>query len=228
MGRKITSDMFPGGTDERVLRRGDDVDMRIVSDILGLYEAEIDEDEGIIQNRKPFTEHFIGQTQLFHTFCRADENEPYHYAGLCAGGECGNMHPRASQMVFIISQFHAEDAAGLDFNARFARSLARNEFLKTADIPVLPHLYFPSFMLDSGFERDFGIEAGHILMDRCDRVILAVIDGNISQGMRADIDYAVSRLGLRPERLDFTRDQAEEYVRETEEAAHGNRDGCQH
>ena len=75
------------------------------------------------------------------------------------------------------------------------------------------------FMLDHGFERDFGIEAGHIAMDQCDRVVLAVIDGRISEGMRADIDYAVLHLSLKPERLDFTRESAAKYVEETEAAA---------
>lgn len=29
MGRRITRDMFPGGTDENVLRRGDECDQQI-------------------------------------------------------------------------------------------------------------------------------------------------------------------------------------------------------
>ena len=126
-------------------------------------------------------------------------------------------------MVFIISQYHAEGDEWLAFNNRFARSLARNEFLRTGDIPILPHLYFPMFMLDHGFESDFGIEAGHIAMEQCDRVLLAVIDGRISEGMRADIDYAVLRLGLKPERLDFTRESAAKYVEETEAATNEER-----
>lgn len=56
-------------------------------------------------------------------------------------------------------------------------------------------------------------------MDQCDRVLLAVIDGRISDGMRTDIDYAVMSLGLKPERLDFTMESAMKYVEETEDAA---------
>ena len=37
--------------------------------------------------------------------------------------------------------------------------------------------------------------------------------------MRADIDYAVLHLSLKPERLDFTRESAAKYVEETEAAA---------
>jgi len=139
-----------------------------------------------------------------------------------------DIHPKAAQKVFIISQFHSEDADGRLFNNRFARCLARNEFLRTGDIPIVPHLYFPAFLIDSGFERDFGIEAGHIAMDQCDRVLLAVIDGKISSGMRADIDHATLRLGLKPERLDFTTESAVKYVEETEDAVNEERGRSQY
>lgn len=219
MGRRITRDMFPGSTDENVLRRGDECDQRVIADILGIMDGEIDDTKNILQNPNAYSQHYIGQQRVFQTFSRDDENKPYHYAGLCAMGEAGNMHPKASQKVFIISQCHSEDADGRLFNNRFAKCLARNEFLRTGDIPILPHLYFPAFLLDSGYERDFGIEAGHIAMDQCDRVLLAVIDGRISDGMRTDIDYAVMSLGLKPERLDFTMESAMKYVEETEDAA---------
>lgn len=228
MGRRITRDMFPGGTDENVLRRGDECDQRVITDILGIMDGEIDDTKNILQNPNAYSQHYIGHQRLFHTFSRDNEDEPYLYAGLCAADDGGNMHPRASQKVFIISQHHAEGDEWLAFNNRFARSLARNEFLRTGDIPILPHLYFPMFMIDHGFERDFGIEAGHIAMDQCDRVLLAVIDGRISEGMRADIEYATLRLGLKPERLDFTERSAREYVRETEDAADEERGRSQH
>lgn len=223
MGRRITRDMFPGGTDENVLRRGDECDQRVITDILGIMDGEIDDTQDILQNPNAYSQHFIGTVRLYQTFSRSSGNEPYEYCGLCALGESGNMHPKAAKKVFIISQFHADDAEGRLFNNRFARSLARNEFLSKGDIPIVPHLYFPAFMLDSGFERDFGIAAGHIAMELCDRVLLAVIDGRISEGMRADIDYAVLRLGLKPERLDFTRESAAKYVEETEAAANEER-----
>lgn len=219
MGRRITRDMFPGGTDENVLRRGDECDQRVIVDVLGIMDGEVDDTKAVLQNPNAYSQHYIGQQRIFQTFSRDSENEPYHYAGLCAMGEAGNMHPKASQKVFIISQCYSEDEKGRLFNNRFARSLARNEFLRTGDIPILPHLYFPAFLSDSGYERDFGIEAGHIAMDQCDRVLLAVIDGRISEGMRADIDYAVLHLSLKPERLDFTRESAAKYVEETEAAA---------
>lgn len=228
MGRRITRDMFPGGTDENVLRRGDECDQRVITDILGIMGGEVDDTQDILQNPNAYSQHFIGSVRLYQTFSRSNGNEPYEYCGLCAFGENGNMHPKAAQKVFIISQFHADDAEGRLFNNRFARSLARNEFLQTGDIPILPHLYFPAFLIDSGFERDFGIVAGHIAMELCDRVLLAVIDGRISEGMRADIEYATLRLGLKPERLDFTKQSAMEYVRETEDVADEERGRSQH
>lgn len=227
MGRRITHNMFPAGTDETVLRRGDECDQKVIRDILGMYE-ELDEQKTILQNENAYSQHYIGDTRLYQTFSRDSEDEPYRYSGLCAFGENGNMHPQAAQKVFIISQFRSEDADEQLFNSRFARCLARNEFLNTGDIPIVPHLYFPSFLADSGYERDYGIEAGHLFMEQCDRVLLAVIDGNISSGMRADIDHATLRLGLKPERLDFTKASAIKYVEETEDMAYEERSGSQH
>ena len=79
-------------------------------------------------------------------------------------------------------------------------------------IPIAPHIYFTAFLNDVGFERDFGIEAGHLFMRQCDRAVCAVIDGRISEGMRSDIDYATTELALEVEYLRFTKMQAMDYI----------------
>ena len=112
------------------------------------------------------------------------------------------------------------------FNYRFAKALAKT-VVKKGDVPVVPHLYFPTFLPDYGWERDFGIEAGHLMMELCDHVILATIDGRVSYGMSLDIDYAVQHLGLMPERMSFTKAEAIEYT-EQELGAYEERSGSEH
>lgn len=215
MDRRLTRDMFPGGTDERLLIRGDICDQSIIQDILGTYE-EIDEDENILQNKDAYTAHYIGETRLYHTFSRPNEAEPYRYAGLCAWGEGGNMHPSASKKVFIISQYHDDDPKRVEINRRFASALAWNCATMHGDIPIAPHLYFTQFMNDEGWERDFGIEAGHLMMKMCDSVLLATIDGRISEGMKSDLEYATIQLALSQQRIDYTEAAAIKFITETE------------
>ena len=211
MDRRLTADMFPGGIDERVLRRGDLCDRKVIESVLGLFEG-FDDEEDILKNPDAYTKRYIGNQQLLHTFYRREDGQGYRYAGMCPPGEQGNMHPEASQKVFIISQCHANDGEGIMFNLRFAEMIARNVFLKTGDIPIAPHIYFTAFLNDVGFERDFGIEAGHLFMRQCDRAVCAVIDGRISEGMRSDIDYATTELALEVEYLRFTKMQAMDYI----------------
>lgn len=214
MDRRLTADMFPGGIDERVLHRGDLCDSKVIESVLGLINS-FDEEQDILQNEGAYSSHYIGDKQLFHTFYRRIGERGYRYAGLCPAGERNNMHPEKSQKVFIISQCHAEDRSGFQFNMKFAEALAREQFLTTGDIPIAPHIYFTTFLHDEGFERDFGIEAGHLFMRQCDRVICAVIDGRISAGMQEDIDYASIELALDVEYLHFTADEALKYVIES-------------
>lgn len=211
MDRRLTIDMFPGGImDERALRRGDLCDKTIIKDVLGIIE-DFDEGKAILQNKGAYTKHYIGGQRIYHTFCR-HEGEPYRYAGQCEYGKTTNLHPGASQNVFVISQYHADTWEEIAFNLMFAKMIARDIFLKTGDIPIVPHIYFTSFLNDEGFERDFGIEAGHIFMRTCDRAICAVIDGRISEGMRMDIDYATIELALDVEYMHFTKAQAADFI----------------
>ena len=215
MDRKLTRDMFPGGTDEKILHRGDRCDRQIIQDVLGIYE-DIEEEKNILQNKDAYSAHYIGSTRLYQTFSRFDGAEAYHYAGLCEWESDRNLHPDVSKKVFIISQYHDEDPARVEIHRRFAGAIAYNCVTKYGDIPVAPHLYFTQFMNDEGWERDFGIEAGHLLMRMCDSVILATIDGKISEGMAADIEYATVQLALSPRRRNFTEAEAIEYITETE------------
>ena len=227
MERRITTDSFYGGNvDERLLRRGDACDEKVIQAMLGTFGC-IDDSKETLQNRNAYTKRYIGGIRLFHTFCREGDGSPYRYAGLCPYGGSGNLHPRAGKRTFIISQCHADTDKEAAFNRRFAAALAR-DIARHGDFPVAPHLYFPSFLGDSGFWRDFGIEAGHMMMDHCDSVLAATIDGRVSEGMRADLDYATVSLALEPRFLRFTRSRAEKYIMETENEAYEERKQSEH
>lgn len=215
MDRRLTRDMFPNGTDERVLMRGDYCDSHIIQDILEVFE-DIDETENILQNKDAYTAHYIGAARLYHTFTRKDEANAYQYAGLCELQNDKNLHPQAGRKVFIISQYHDENPAQLDYNTRFAAAIAYNLVRGYGDVPIAPHLYFTQFMDDEGWARDFGIEAGHLMMRLCDSAILATIDGRISEGMQSDLNYLTIQLGIQPEKIDMTEKQASRYIEETE------------
>lgn len=227
--RRITMDSFGGvyGVDERVLRRGDECDQKVIQSILGIFN-EIDEQENILQNPQPISSHYIGDRKLFQTFSRDNEREPYRYAGLCEFQDNYNMRPETGRRTFIISQYHAEDSAQLLFNERFTKALARYLVKTYGDIPIAPHLYFPQFMEDTGIEREYGIEAGHLLMRACDSVIVATIDDRISEGMKADIEYATINLALHPDWKNFTQTEAEEFIAETENERYEERNRAEH
>ena len=104
----------------------------------------------------------------------------------------------------------------MDFNARFAAAMARKIMKTYGDIPVAPHIYFTTFCADVGWERDFGIEAGHLMMRSCDSVLIAAIDQRLSEGMVSDIEYATLTLGITPKVHNFTREEAEIFVTEME------------
>jgi hypothetical protein len=207
------------------VRRGDICCQRTIQDILGITDEIEDTEENILQDKN--AAEYLGDVRLFHTFVRDTKTSPYRYAGLCAAGEGGNMHPKGSRLTFIISQYHADTDEGTALNERFAAALAR-AVVSRGDIPIAPHLYFTRFMVDFGIERDFGIEAGHLLMEKCDSVLIATIDGTISPGMRSDIEYATVKLGLDPKTIDFTRDGAVEFITETENDKYEERNRAEH
>ena len=56
-------------------------------------------------------------------------------------------------------------------------------------IPIVPHLYFPSFLDDNDpNERMIGISKGLELMNICDEVHVFGFD--ITEGMKIELDYA--------------------------------------
>ena len=59
----------------------------------------------------------------------------------------------------------------------------------SGDVPIVPHLYFPSFLDDNiPNERMTGIAMGLELMDICDEVYVFGFD--ITEGMKFELDHA--------------------------------------
>lgn len=213
-----TMDTFGGNVDDRAIKPGDTCTEQVAKSVVGAlgedlssYASEL-ECGTVIQNLNTPWPRYVGDKKLFHTFLQAGDDKPLRYCGLCEKGKLRNMSPWQAKHTFIISQYKAHDGMDEAFNSAFAAALARTLFLASGDIAVVPHLYFPSFMYDMGFERDFGIEAGHKAMELCDNVILAIIDGYMSEGMESDLDFATMDLALPVKKLDFTKSEAEELI----------------
>lgn len=232
MHRRITFEMMGGNVDERILRVGDYCDERIIqcivgtfNEIDGLEEKPTDGQGFVIQNEWAISDYWIGDKRLFQTFYRENRTEPWQYAGLCERGKYKNLHPRTARRIFLISQFHGDTIAEENFNVNFAQAIAIKIY-RGGDIPIVPHLYFPTFLHDEGLEREFGIEAGHLWMNECDAAILATIDGRISEGMRADLDYAADKLALPIYKVGYayTRREAEDIIRMEHEEYERNGD----
>ena len=52
------------------------------------------------------------------------------------------------------------------------------------------------------------------ILKECGRMLVAVIDGKISEGMRREIEYAIYDLGIDPEYLFLTSEEADGLIRE--------------
>ena len=119
-------------------------------------------------------------------------------------------------LAFVISQFHADSAEQREFNKDFAKALAR-EIYCDGYVPVVPHLYFPRFLADEGWERQWGIMAGHRMMALCSRVFIATIDGHVSDGMLQDMEFATG-LKIPGTKMEFSAESAEKYVKRFRES----------
>ena len=113
--------------------------------------------------------------------------------------------------VFICSPY----AGDPKWNIRFARAACYEAFTNGC-LPIAPHLYFTRFLHEGGdgYEREYGITAGHELMKSCDEIVVYAVDGYISSGMQSDIAFAINQLAMQPHIITMTREQAEEYMKE--------------
>lgn len=108
------------------------------------------------------------------------------------------------EKVYIISRYRARSKRQQEFNVVVAQYFARETVLSDK-IPIVPHIYFTQFLDDEDErERDCGLGLGLHALRHCDEFLLVVIDGIISEGMRAEI-AEVSRLGMPGRIITLTR-----------------------
>lgn len=89
-----------------------------------------------------------------------------------------------NKIIFICSPYQGRVEENKKNAVRYARITAMS-----GDIPIVPHLYFPSFLDDNDpNERMIGISKGLELMNICDEVHVFVFD--ITEGMKIELDYA--------------------------------------
>lgn len=114
-------------------------------------------------------------------------------------------------LTFIISPFSGKTIQEQERNVEFAKALARR-CSEQETIPIVPHIYFPGFLNDSGDERICGIESGHRLMTFCNKVMVATIDHRITEGMKEDINFAIKMRGIKPTVVNYTQAEAAELI----------------
>ncbi len=186
---------------------GDTVDSEILMSYAGIDPEDLPDNVTILQSDTSF--EAIGKMRLFETFTRLSPKNAWVYVGLCEKGQVVNKSPEEARRVFICSPFSDNP----DWNIRFAEAACREAF-SNGCLPVAPHLYFTRFLKDGdGFEREYGISAGHELMKICDEITVYAVNGRISAGMQSDIAFAINQLAMQPHIVTMTGAEAEEYMR---------------
>lgn len=97
--------------------------------------------------------------------------------------------------VYIISRYRADSQKQRKFNVAVARYFCK-VILDEGKAPMAPHIYYTQFLDDSLPEdRETGLGMGLWELRNCQEFLLVIIDGQISEGMRGEIDE-VAKLGI--------------------------------
>lgn len=192
------------------LKVSDTVDSDIIRAITGKDPWDQPDDILLLQADDVCSSETIGNLRLFETFTRLSRDDAWVYMGLCEKESPVNRSPAEAHRVFICSPYSVDP----EWCIRFAKAACREAF-SNGCLPIAPHLYFTQFLQDGdGYEREFGIAAGHELMKECDAILVYAVNGYISAGMRADIEFAINRLAMQPTMIRMTKEEAEEYMEE--------------
>lgn len=194
---------------KRTLKVGDTVDSEILMSYSGTDPEDLPDTVTILQSDTSF--NAIGKFRLYETFTRLSPKDAWVYMGLCEKGSVINRSPGEARRVFICSPF-AKDP---EWSIRFARAACYEAFTNGC-LPIAPHLYFTRFLREygDGYEREYGIAAGHEMMRGCDEIVVYAVDGYISSGMQSDIAFAINQLAMQPHIITMTGAEAEEYMKE--------------
>ncbi len=98
------------------------------------------------------------------------------------------------KIAYICSPYRAKNDFELDRNIEYAQMLTRKA-LMDGYAPITPHLYMTQCLNEEDLaERELGMHAGIVLLERCDVLYLGDTYG-ISDGMRGEIERAMT-LGI--------------------------------
>ena len=153
-----------------------------------------------------------GGKPLYDTIVKADQFEPWIYAGQCYANSTTNMNPALMPMIYVCSRYRAETKEELMVNIEVAKWMCQR-IVGIGAIPIAPHLYFPRFMDDNmPKDRYFGMGAGKRLMEHCISFHVVIVDGVISEGMREEIDYMTDTLAMEGTATHLTKENIEEIM----------------
>ena len=170
--------------------------------------------EKYIQNPHPLLlENY--DLPLYETFERGSRSEPaaWIYRGRCEKDGHTNRDMNIAQKQYICSAFRSSSEEQEEFNRKLAMAACRYSMLNAGMLPIAPHLYYPQFLDDGSAESGLGMDAGLALLRECQSIVVYVVDGEYSEGMRKEIDYATERLAMNPQIVNFTRSEAEEFIK---------------
>lgn len=150
---------------------------------------------------------------LYDTFARESMIAPWRYLGRCRADGKINEDMRIAPYIYICSAFRTDDEDEAFFRSRLVMAACRHHVRDFGQIPVAPHLYFPTFLDERTHERKIGMTIGRRLLEVCSGITAYTIKDEITEGMQEELELAAS-LGMTPVIVNLTRDAAEEFIYE--------------
>ena len=189
------------GCPEDYLKNGDQVDMPLAR--FFTHIGDIEDKCGLFTS--PHTSGACGNEPTMRAVARYRREEPFIYIGEITTDEPWNHNPEQARKIFVSSPYRAKTKEKMDENIAIAKKVC-HIIIKNGNLPVAPHLYFPSFLQDDDeSERNLGMKYSLHLLDQCDEIIV-IIPGTeegrtpyerLTEGMMTEVDHAVER-GMKP------------------------------
>ena len=102
------------------------------------------------------------------------------------------------KLVYICSRYKPDEKHSVEFHKAVAATACRAVISENMDcVPIAPHLYLPQFMNDEEpVERRLALTYGKHILEQCQVMKVIVVDGIISEGMKAEIEQAEGRIPI--------------------------------
>ena len=100
------------------------------------------------------------------------------------------------KFIYICSRYKPDEEHSIEFHRAVAATACRAVISENMDcVPIAPHLYLPQFMNDEEpSERHLALSYGKHILAQCQVMKVVVVDGIISEGMKAEIELAEGRM----------------------------------